>query len=642
MSKAPMKQTEDRNPVEILAEEFLDRRRRGEVVSVDQFASTHPELAKEIQHLFPAMIAMEQFKISKRSGSNEPIEMHFDTPTQLGDYRIIGEIGRGAMGVVYEAEQQSLGRKVAVKVFPRRMLRNSRQLDRFHREARTAASLHHTNIVPVFGVGEQDGLHYFVMQRIDGIALDAVIGGLDPSPDDQVSGASRGKLLASASTSHGSDDTIETKTELAQLRLVGDESSDTLPASSPVPQIDFNNLHGRARWRWVANIGIQVAEAIGYAHAQGVLHRDVKPGNLLLDPRGRVWVTDFGLATVMQAEKEHCLDDVAGTLRFMAPEHLSGEQNARGDIYSLGLTLYELLTRQPAFAEQDRAELIDKIQRGEITPPRVVRPSIPQDLEAVVMKAIACDPQHRYDSAEVFAEDLRRFVDGRPVRARRTGPSGRVRRWARRNPAIASLTAALLLVVVSSFLLVSAKWREAVAENHRAEDNLSLALESMDQILERFAAGWMAQPSVTAVQMNAANREDEAPSAEVEMVVSNYSAAVLEDALKFYDQFARKNATNPQLQRETAKVHRRVADIYQRLGQFDQAENAYKRCLEILESQPISDAADLALEQAATRNQLGLTLHASSRFEERGASISEPKKSCQKNNSGRTLSVRPN
>ena len=148
--------TDDRNPVEVLGEEFLDRRRRGEGATVGEYAVAYPELAKEIRHLFPAMIAMEQFKISKRSASSEPIEMQIETPEQLGDYRIIGEIGRGGMGVVYEAEQQSLGRKVAVKVFPRQMLRSSRQLDRFHREARTAASLHHTNIVPVFGVGEQE------------------------------------------------------------------------------------------------------------------------------------------------------------------------------------------------------------------------------------------------------------------------------------------------------------------------------------------------------------------------------------------------------------------------------------------------------------------------------------------------------
>ena len=453
------------------------------------------------------------------------------------------------------------------------------------------------------------------MQRIDGIALDEVISGVDHSPDNEVSDKSREKPLASASTSDGADETIAISAEPAQQHLASDESSDSVSAGSHDPNIDFQNLRGRARCRWVADIGIQVAEAIGYAHAQGVLHRDVKPGNLLLDPRGKVWVTDFGLATVLQAEKEHCPKDVAGTLRFMAPEHLSGEQNARSDIYSLGLTLYELLTLQPAFADQDRAGLIDKINRGEIPPPREIRPSIPQDLEAIVMKAIACDPQHRYDSAEMLAADLRRFVEGRPVHARPIGTLGRVRRWAHRNPAIASLTAALLLVVLSSFLLVSAKWREAVAENHRAEDNLSLALESMDQILERFASGWMAQPSGMAVQVNAANGEAEAPAAEVQMVVSNYSAAVLQDALKFYDQFARQNATNPQLQRDTAKVHRRVADIYQRLGQFDQAEQAYRRCLQILESQPTGDEADLALEQAATRNQLGLTMHASSRFE---------------------------
>ena len=162
-------QTEDRNPVEALGEEFLERRRRGEQATVHEYVTAHPRLADEIRRLFPTMLAMERFKVSKFSSSDgDPVVMDISGLEQLGDFRIIREIGRGGMGVVYEAEQQSLGRRVAVKVFPRQALRDSRQLRRFHREARTAASLHHTNIVPVFGVGEQDGLHYFVMQRIDG------------------------------------------------------------------------------------------------------------------------------------------------------------------------------------------------------------------------------------------------------------------------------------------------------------------------------------------------------------------------------------------------------------------------------------------------------------------------------------------
>ncbi|NQT16718.1 MAG: protein kinase [Planctomycetes bacterium] len=156
-------QHEQRNPIEVLAEQFILRRRRGEGQTVDEYASTHPELADEIRRLFPAIIAMEQVKTFVVESGDRPIELRVDKLEQLGDYRILREIGRGGMGIVYEAEQQSLGRLVAVKVFPQQVLGDSRQLQRFRREARVAALLHHTNIVQVFGVGDQDGLSYYVM-----------------------------------------------------------------------------------------------------------------------------------------------------------------------------------------------------------------------------------------------------------------------------------------------------------------------------------------------------------------------------------------------------------------------------------------------------------------------------------------------
>jgi len=242
----------------------------------------------------------------------------------------------------------------------------------------------------------------------------------------------------------------------------------------------------------------------------------------------RVWVTDFGLATVLDAERQSS-PDVVGTLRFMAPEHIGGEQDARSDIYSLGLTLYELLTLRPAFEAEGRAKIIHKILDGELNAPRTLRPEIPRDLEAIVLKATACDPRRRYESASALAADLRRFVEGRPVCARRIGSVGRLWRWTRRNPIVASLSAALLVVALSSFLLITAKWREVVVQNRRAEDNLSVALESMDQILERFASSWMAHPTATV----SVDGDTATSGGEFQIAVSDYNAAVLQDTLKF-------------------------------------------------------------------------------------------------------------
>ncbi len=609
------KPTDYRNQVEILGEDFLERKRAGEQVTVQEYVTAHPDLADEIRRLFRAMLAMERFKACSLTSSGKTVELHIEGLEQLGDYRIIREIGRGGMGVVYEAEQQSLGRRVAVKVFPKRALRDSRHLERFYREARTAASLHHTNIVPVFGVGEQDGLHYYVMQRIEGIALDEAMSGVSRSGNGRDASCDKtlGKTAGSTSTLGNVCGVTRAGSEVSSGGIsVRQLNHRRPPRSIANPTVELDR-QSRSQYRWIANVGIQVAEAVAYAHAQGVLHRDIKPSNLLLDPHGIVWITDFGLATVLQSEKPSDPDDVAGTLRFMAPEHLSGEQDARSDIYSLGLTLYELLTSQPAFEDKNRARLIEKILSGEPARPRSLRPDIPRDLEAIVLKAIAREPKRRYENAGQLANDLHRFVEGRPVDARQVGSLGQLRRWTGRNPAIAALSAALLIVAFSSFALISEKWREAVAENRRAEDNLSLALESMDQILERFASSWLAHPSTTEDQ----NGESTTSDIEFQMAISDHSAAVLQDALKFYDRFAEQNASNPQLQRDTAKVHRRVGDIYERLGEYGKAEQAYKRSLAILDSKQVDDDdATLAMDRASTRNQLGLAMYATSRFDE--------------------------
>lgn len=595
---------EHRNPVEVLAEEFLDRRRRGEVASVQEYASSHPELASEIRGLFPAMLAMEKFRRNRLSSSSSRIDLQIEAPEQLGDYRIICEVGRGGMGVVYEAEQQSLGRRVAVKLFPRQVLSDSRQLKRFHSEARTAAGLHHTNIVPVFGVGQQDGLHYYVMQCIQGKGLDQFVQPAMTEPDPSVT---KGNLTYTPPIAFSSTVTNITESDAdSEVVTTTSVASDLSNAESEVQSSVADLLD----FRTVADIGIQVSAALAYAHAHGVLHRDIKPGNLILDPQGTVWVTDFGLATLLESEERNDRAEVVGTLRFMAPEHLNGKQDARSDLYSLGVTLYELLTLRPAFSEQSKAKLINKIMKGDVVPATTLRPGIPPDLAAIVHKAMAGESAQRYSSAADLADDLRRFLDGRPVAARPIGISGRLWRWTRRNPIVATLSSALVVGAVLSFVMISSKWSEAVVQGARAEANLSLALESMDQILERFASSWMAHPIATG------DADDPEAGFEPQLAVTDYNAAVLQNALRFYDRFARQNTTNPQLRRDTAKVHRRVGDIYQRLGQNTKAEQAYRRCLQILEAENASDNAAIVAERASTINQMGLGMFRSSRFAE--------------------------
>jgi tetratricopeptide (TPR) repeat protein len=462
------------------------------------------------------------------------------------------------------------------------------------------------------------------MQYIPGVGLDAVIAQLKGVTSDNSVEKSQGSAVTTLD--HRGDEPLsptdavqcllagvyatDTGVEMdrSQLKLTststerGDDtqiSADTAVTPVLVSPRPVSPAYGeRNYWPGLARIGLQVAEALAHAHAQGTLHRDIKPGNLLLDRQGTVWVTDFGLAKAMAHEALSQSGEVVGTLRYMAPEQLAGSCDARSDIYALGLTLYELLTLQPAFTDTDHNQLIQKVSSATPVPPRKLRPAIPRDLETIVLKAISRDPLHRYQNAESLAEDLRRYLDDRPILARRVGPIERTWRWSRRNPAIAALSLLLLGVVLGSFATISWKWRDAEQENRRAEANLSLALDSMDQVVERFASTWMSHP---------AEPQGEDVDADFRMVVSASTAAVLEDALQFYGQFAEQNATTPRLQHDTASAHRRIGEIHHRLGQYDKAGRAFRQAIEIFDKQLVQSPGDphLSTEKAATLNQLG-------------------------------------
>jgi WD40 repeat protein/serine/threonine protein kinase len=458
----------DPNLLDRLAEEFVARQRDGERPSVAEYAQRYPDLADDIRDLFPALALMERVRPDSapteasapgsgpRPGDGPPLE-------RLGDYRILREVGRGGMGVVYEAEQESLGRHVALKVLPAASLLDPKHLHRFQREAKAAARLHHTNIVPVYGVGEAGGLHYYVMQFIQGLGLDEVLGELkrlrhdrgEPGgppqharigtrPRDEPSAVDVARSLLTGASPPGRVAALaETATDPASV-TPGPPPSDTsvhLPGQAEGSSLSES---GRAYWHSVARIGIQVADALAYAHAQGVLHRDIKPSNLLLDARANVWVTDFGLAKAAGDPDDLTHSgDVIGTLRYMPPERFRGQSDARGDVYALGLTLYELLALRPAYEAADRGELVHQVMHGEAPPLRALNPLVPRDLETVVLKATERDPARRYATAGELAEDLRRFVEDRPIQARRVGPVERLWRWARRDPMTAGLVATI-------------------------------------------------------------------------------------------------------------------------------------------------------------------------------------------------------
>jgi hypothetical protein len=339
-----------RNPVEELAAEFLQRCRQGENPSIEQYAERYPELADEIRQLFPTMLAMEDVKVRKEHVSGGGGTRR-DRPERLGDFRIIREVGRGGMGVVYEAEQESLGRRVAIKVMRRTALLGEKDIRRFERESRVAAGLHHPNIVQVYGVGEEGAYLYYVMQLIQGVGLDEVIDRLGHEAADQEDIKSSVRTETFASDCHGAGGVGN---KMPPPRGEGPADVERIGAVC-------SHLAGTSRWRAVASIGLQIAQALDYAHGEGAIHRDIKPANLLVDEDLTVWVADFGLAKATHTDDLTMTGDLAGTLRYMAPEQFRGKADFRTDIHALGLTLYELLAGRPAHPESDRTSLIQTI-----------------------------------------------------------------------------------------------------------------------------------------------------------------------------------------------------------------------------------------------------------------------------------------
>lgn len=396
-----------REHLDALAAEFAQRWRRGECPSISDYVQAHPELSAEIRDLFPTIAAVERLKIQRGHTRGGRASLEGVRLERLGEFRILRELGRGGMGIVYEAEQESLGRRVAIKILPRHALTDPAQLKRFQREARIVARLEHPNIVTVFGIGEHDGYHYFIMQLIKGVGLDKVVARF-------------------SQTSWGTDLAAETQTFIAAPT-----------AGREPPQQDS------AYWRNIARLGLQAANALHYAHSQGTLHCDIKPANLLVDSQGFLWVADFGVAKAIDLDKVTRTGDVTGTLQYMAPERFRGQTDARSDVYSLGMTLYELLTLRPPYSDGGREGMVHRILESAPTAPRKLNPQIPHPLETIVLKATARDPRDRYATAETLADDLRRYLENQPIEGRRVARIEQARRWCRRNPVTASLGAAV-------------------------------------------------------------------------------------------------------------------------------------------------------------------------------------------------------
>ena len=489
--------------IDRLANEFVERIRLGDPISIDQYVRENPELAPRIRRVFPALMAMESVAlvVSDESGS-EPCAGTLSTRyIRIGDYQIIRQIGQGGMGVVYLAEQTGTERLVALKILPEHVAGSDENRERFEKEARATARLQHPNIVPIFefGIGEAvsasgdaTNLYYFSMQYVKGRSLSELIKALSSRKVE--AGATSRDLTTADYQTRSNFELEDPHTPCYKLNLssetIGNQHSKTKPdqefatndppgskKQSPdmFPDLAVSNPH---RWKQIARMGMQAADALAHSHNNEILHRDIKPSNLMIDQEGKIWIADFGLAKFIDQEKTST-NGMAGTLRFMAPERFDGWSDPRSDIYSLGITLYELTTLRPAIAGSERPEIVRRIERGEITRPGKAFPKIPRDLETIILKSIEIEPGDRYQSAIKLHDDLRRFVEDRPVLARRIGIRDRTRSWARRNPFSATLVAAvgiLLLLLSLGSTLVAFRLDGLAGELENEKDNANRSL----------------------------------------------------------------------------------------------------------------------------------------------------------------------
>ena len=438
---------------------FLERVEAGEPVDAEAFAAGYPELADDLKVALDGLAMVQGLVGSASSGPGARLE----TGRRVAGYRIVRELGRGGMGVVYEAVHVDLDRPVALKVLGMHAAPDSTGRRRFLNEAKTAAGLHHTHIVPVFDVGQVGGLCYYAMQRIEGSGLDRVLKALrkgrttaagsatarsrSKSRRDQGTSAQMAATIDLLGPSVGADPSKSWFNASAARRAGGPMPLDELAGDAP----PFDPPRGSEYYRWVACVGQEAADALAHAHERGVVHRDIKPSNLLVDAKGTVWVADFGLARRVSDPSVTQTESLVGTPRYMSPEQaVQGSIDTLTDVYSLGATLYEMLTLRPPHDGTTTAELIGQIRDKEPASPRKHDPRIPRDLETIVLKAMAKHKTDRYGGAGELADDLGRFLATEPVRARRISPVGRAWRFARRHPSLAAVTSVAAAAILAT------------------------------------------------------------------------------------------------------------------------------------------------------------------------------------------------
>jgi hypothetical protein len=499
---------------------YLQADQEGQNPSRQELLDLHPDLAEELRAFFADHDKLKRWAEPPPLASRRAAALAAPSAgTQvryIGDYELLGEIASGGMGVVYRARQRSLNRVVALKMIRGGILAGGAETRRFQSEAETAANMDHSNIIPIYEVGDYQGQPYFTMKYIEGGNLSQHVP-----------------------------------------RLVDDP-------------------------RAAAKLMLTVARAVHHAHERGLLHRDLKPGNILVDAKGQPHITDFGLAKREAKLGEPSLTQtgaIVGTPSYMAPEQASGRSASltkAADIYSLGAILYELLTARPPFKAATPLDTLRQVADQEPKPPRALNPRLPRDLETICLKCLSKEPQKRYVSAEELARDLECFLEGLPIQARRRGLLGRAFNWSRRRVRVAVIVI-LLLGLLMLFAL-----------------RLSVVRVQRERALVAFLEAEAARAAQIERDFQLARQTvDELLTGTVDMELSGQPALIptqrklLQEAMDFYQLTLEEKGNDAPHQFEKAKAQLRVGEIQLRLGNLADAENSTRTGIALLRKKPL-------------------------------------------------------
>jgi serine/threonine protein kinase/tetratricopeptide (TPR) repeat protein len=516
---------------------------------LQRFYAAHPEEAPELRARFTALREAGLLDDAQR--------MRTGLPETIDEFRVLGSLGEGGMGVVYLAEQPSLGRRVALKLVRPEHLLFPGARERFQREVAIVARLAHPGVAPIYSVGEVDGVPYFAMEAVDGATLAEVLKELAGRQPASLTGVDLLAAVRACRAKRGATASSSGSTELFS-----------------------------GSWAQVATrIAMRIAEALAHAHERGVLHRDIKPANVMLTEDGRVLLLDFGLASLQGTSRLTRTGSLLGSIPYMAPEQLRGDGcDARSDVWSVGVTFYELLTLRLPFSGRNDVEVRLAIERADPRPPRATHEGLTWEVETVCLAALEREPTRRYATAAALAEDLRAILELRPISARRPGPWQLIRRAFRRHPVRAALGLFGLVTfsagpltygviehrarvrieaanaatehanteLAEALELVTTERNRADEQRARAEARFDDALAAVDTMLRRTA-----ESRLVAVRGTAKLRQ-----------------SLLEDALQFHTRLAESTQDDPRAREERARSLVRAAGLRFDLGQLQQAVEA--------------------------------------------------------------------